>query len=158
MCACSVAKLCPTLCTPWTHQAPLSMGFPRQESWSGLPFPSPGNLSDSRMRLESPAISPALQAGSLLLSHMEAKQITTRYKGRILSFTHNLFSLSLKTHFKKLLGGTVVRSLCFHCWGPGFNPWDSYKLPRFTQDAWCSQKKVEEKRPTLSSTFSRKPS
>ena len=34
--------------TPWTiaHQAPLSMGFPRQESWSGLPFPSPGDLPD----------------------------------------------------------------------------------------------------------------
>ena len=34
--------------TPWTaaRQAPLSMGFPRQEYWSGLPFPSPGNLPD----------------------------------------------------------------------------------------------------------------
>ena len=33
--------------TPWTLacQAPLSMGFPRQEYWSGLPFPSPGDLS-----------------------------------------------------------------------------------------------------------------
>ena len=32
--------------TPWTvaHQAPLSVGFPRQEYWSGLPFPSPGDL------------------------------------------------------------------------------------------------------------------
>ena len=32
--------------TPWivARQAPLSMGFPRQEYWSGLPFPSPGNL------------------------------------------------------------------------------------------------------------------
>ena len=32
--------------TPWTvvHQAPLSMGFSRQEYWSGLPFPSPGDL------------------------------------------------------------------------------------------------------------------
>ena len=32
--------------TPWTvaHQAPLSMGFPRQEYWSGLPFPTPGDL------------------------------------------------------------------------------------------------------------------
>ena len=40
-----VAKLCPTLVAPWTvaHQAPLSMGFSRQEYWSGLPFPSPGN-------------------------------------------------------------------------------------------------------------------
>ena len=35
--------------TPWTvaRQAPLSMGFSRQEYWSGLPFPSPGDLSDS---------------------------------------------------------------------------------------------------------------
>ena len=38
-----VAKLCLTLATPWTAacQAPLSMGFSRQEYWSGLPFPSP---------------------------------------------------------------------------------------------------------------------
>ena len=37
-----VAKSCPTLGTPWTvaHQASLSMGFFRQEYWSGLPFPS----------------------------------------------------------------------------------------------------------------------
>ena len=40
------AKLCPILATPWTVacRAPLSMGFPRQEYWNGLPFPSPGNL------------------------------------------------------------------------------------------------------------------
>ena len=38
-----VAKSCPTLATPWTAacQAPLFMGFSRQEYWSGLPFPSP---------------------------------------------------------------------------------------------------------------------
>ena len=43
-----VAKSCLTLATPWTvaHQAPLSMGFSRQEYWSGLPFPSPGDLPD----------------------------------------------------------------------------------------------------------------
>ena len=42
-----VAKSCPTLATPWTaaHQAPLSMGFPQQEHWTGLPFPPPGDLS-----------------------------------------------------------------------------------------------------------------
>ena len=36
----------PTFVTPWTvaHQSPLSMGFPRQEYWSGLTFPSPGDL------------------------------------------------------------------------------------------------------------------
>ena len=45
---CLVMKLCPTLCTPWTVtcQASLSMGFPRQEYWSGLPFLSPGGLPD----------------------------------------------------------------------------------------------------------------
>ena len=42
--------------TPWTvaNQAPLSMGFSRQEYWSGLPFPSPGNLSDSGIEPASP--------------------------------------------------------------------------------------------------------
>ena len=38
-----VAQSCPTLATPWTaaYQAPLSMGFYRQEYWSGVPLPSP---------------------------------------------------------------------------------------------------------------------
>ena len=42
-----VAKSCPTIATLWTvaHQAPLSMGFPRQEDCSGLPFSSPRKLS-----------------------------------------------------------------------------------------------------------------
>ena len=41
-----VAKSCLPLMTPWTKacQAPLSMGFPRQEYWSGLPFPPPGDV------------------------------------------------------------------------------------------------------------------
>ena len=44
--------------TPWTivHQAPLSMGFSRQEYWSGLPFPSPGNLPDPGIKPRSPAL------------------------------------------------------------------------------------------------------
>ena len=58
-----VTKLCPTLVTPWTvaFQAPLSMGFSRQEYWSELPFPSPGDLPDLGIELRSPA----LQADSL---------------------------------------------------------------------------------------------
>ena len=41
-----VSQLCQLFATPWTvaYQASLSMGFSRQEYWSGLPFPSPGDL------------------------------------------------------------------------------------------------------------------
>ena len=38
------------------HQAPLSMGFPRQEYWSGLPFPSPGGFPDPGIEPGSPAL------------------------------------------------------------------------------------------------------
>ena len=44
--------------TPWTvaYQAPPSMGFSRQEYWSGLPFPSPGDLPDPGIEPRSPAL------------------------------------------------------------------------------------------------------
>ena len=44
--------------TPWTvaHQASLSMGFSRQEYWSGLPFPSPGDLPNPGIEPGSPAL------------------------------------------------------------------------------------------------------
>ena len=65
-----VAKLCPTLscATPWivAHQAPLSMGFPRQKYWNGLLFPSPGDLPDPK----SEPASPAWQVDSLPLSRL----------------------------------------------------------------------------------------
>ena len=46
----------PLFVTPWTeaHQTPLSMEFSRQEYWSGLPFPSPGDLSDPGIKPKSP--------------------------------------------------------------------------------------------------------
>ena len=51
--------------TPWTvaYQAPLSMGFPRQVSWSGLPFPFPEDFPDPGIEPRSP-VSPALAGGS----------------------------------------------------------------------------------------------
>ena len=65
--ACMLIQSCPTLCDPIAvaHQAPLSMGFPRQEYWSQLPFPSPGNIPDPGIE----PTSPELQADSLPLSH-----------------------------------------------------------------------------------------
>ena len=58
-----VAQSCLTLCDPidCNPQAPPSMGFSRQEYWSGLPFPSPGDLPDPGLKPGSPA----LQADSL---------------------------------------------------------------------------------------------
>jgi len=53
-----VAQSYPTLCDPMTvaHQALPSMGFSRQEYWSGLPFPSPGDLPDPEIKPGSPAL------------------------------------------------------------------------------------------------------
>ena len=56
-----------SVATPWTiaHQVPLSRGFPRQEYWSGLSFPSPGDLHKPGIEVTSLV----LQADSLPLSH-----------------------------------------------------------------------------------------
>ena len=67
LCVCAnLLQPCPLFATPWTvaHQAPLSMGFSRQEYQSGLPFPSPGDLPDPGIE-PGALMSPALQAGSL---------------------------------------------------------------------------------------------
>ena len=54
-CVLSRVRLFATL---WTvaRQAPLSMGFPRQEYWGGIPFPSPGDLPDPGIELTAPAL------------------------------------------------------------------------------------------------------
>ena len=54
VCVCSIIQSWSNLETPWTvaHQAPLSMEFSRQEYWSALPFPTPGDLPN-------PGIEPA---------------------------------------------------------------------------------------------------
>ena len=59
--------------TLWTVtcQAPLSMGFSRQEYWSGLPFPSPGDLPNPEIELVS-AASPALQQTLYPLRHLKS--------------------------------------------------------------------------------------
>ena len=65
MLSCSIAS---DSATPQivARQAPLSMEFSRQENWSGLPFPPPGNLPDPGIQLASP---PAFQVDSLPLNH-----------------------------------------------------------------------------------------
>ena len=64
VCGCSLTQSCLTLCSPCTAacHAPLFMGFSRQEYWSGLPFPTPGDLADPGMEPMSLASS-ALAGG-----------------------------------------------------------------------------------------------
>ena len=64
--------------TPWTvaHEAPPTMGFSRQEYWSGLPFPSPGDLPNPGIKPGSPA----LQADALL-SELSRKPSRMREEG-----------------------------------------------------------------------------
>ena len=63
----SHVQLFATLWTIICH-TPLSIGFSREEYWTGLPFPPPEDLSDPGIKLKSP-VSPALKVDSLLLNH-----------------------------------------------------------------------------------------
>ena len=62
--------------TPWTvaYQAPPSMVFSRQQCWSGLPFPSPGNLPDPGIEPGSPAL-----AGRLYLLSQKGSPLSEEY-------------------------------------------------------------------------------
>ena len=64
------AKSCLTLCDPMDCRMPLSMRFFRQEYWSGLPFPLPGDHSDARVEPTSPAL-----AGRLVISEPPVKPL-----------------------------------------------------------------------------------
>ena len=94
-----VAKSCPTLATPRTvaHQAPLFMGFSRQEYWSGLPFPYPGGLPDPGIEPGSPALQtdslPTELKGSLKEACMSSKTwFSISHSGPVEEITSILFS------------------------------------------------------------------
>ena len=75
-----VGQSFPTLCNPIAHQAHLSMEFFRQEYWSGLPFPSPGDLPNPGIKPRSPA----LQADSLLTEPLaKAATFKKTYEERV---------------------------------------------------------------------------
>ena len=70
--------------TPWAvaHQAPLSMGFSRQEYWTGLPFPPPGDLPNSGME----PLSPALEGKFFPTEPSEKPQIIHTYHKKIIKY------------------------------------------------------------------------
>ena len=78
--------------TPWdvTCQAPLSMGFSRQEYWSGLPFPSPGDLPD-----------PGMEPG---FPELQADSLPTEPKGTHLQAWHHEFILYWMLRFSMWQG------------------------------------------------------
>ena len=83
-CCCLVGKSYLTFATPWTvaQQAPLSLGFLRQEYWNGLPFPSPGDLPKPRIKSRSPA----LQADASHLCHLGRLYFLTLFKKFVFIF------------------------------------------------------------------------
>ena len=87
------AQSCPTLLTPQTvaRQAPLSMGFPRQEYWSGSPCPLPGDLPDPGMEFVS--LASAILAGDffttsttwVVLADKQYKRSSFSFSGLLLN-------------------------------------------------------------------------
>ena len=103
---------------PWTvaHQAPLLMGFSRQEYRSGLPFPSPGDLPDPGIELGSPV----LQADSLPLRNQGSLKDGHRFF-KIFSFLHifaiyHLSSLYQEVEIVSLLSEPVDCVACLSQW------------------------------------------
>ena len=83
-------------------QAPLSMGFPRQEYWSGLSFPSPGDLP-------YPGIEPASlewQVDSLPLSHLRSSEVWETVKENV--FQHKFLLINIKLTKKNIAQGLAM--------------------------------------------------
>ena len=97
------------LATPWlvACHSPLSMGFSRQEYWSGSPFPSPEDLPNPGIKPISPS-SPALQADSLPLSHLGSPE------GRTLCSKGHSGDPEFYFIRSETLGVSVYSPLCMH--------------------------------------------
>ena len=102
----SCVQLCATLCTI-ARQAPLSMGFPRQEYWSGLPCPPPGDLTDPGIKPTS-LMSPAL-AGRLFTASTTWEGPFWFYKCPVNLSGWSFFSIfSIFLHYFGLLDMPVI--------------------------------------------------
>ena len=104
-----VAKSCPTLATAWTvaRQAPLSMGFPKHEYWSGLPFPPLRDLPDLGTEPTSSAL-----AGRIFTSEPPGKPTIKQNPNLLNFFTQGLFIASLWHNLMQGIGegGPLIHS------------------------------------------------
>ena len=118
--------------TPWTvtRQAPLSMWFSRQEYWSGLPFPDPGNIPYTRIKLRTPA----LQEYSLL----------SELPGKPMNWISALIKEPRALPCPMWCVGTAKRQPstnqeeCFHHNLPGTSPG---RIQGYPQEEWCQRKR-----------------
>ena len=98
---------CPTLGTPWTaaHQAPLYMGFSRQEYWSGLPCPPPGDLPN-----------PGMDPMSLMSAELAGGFFTTRATWESFYYLLNLQKFISKDQMSKIIFKVIweleLKSIC----------------------------------------------
>ena len=94
---------CPTLCDPKTaaHQAPSSLGFSRQEHWSGLPFPSPMHESESEVAQSCPTLSDPMDCS------LRGSSIHGLFQARVLEWSVIAFS-DIYTSMCKIAGGKLL--------------------------------------------------
>ena len=126
VCVCVCARACAqwfsrvqVLAIPWmvSHQAPLSVGFPRQEYWSGLPRPSPGDLPD-----------PGIESMCLVSPALAGRFFTLVPPGKPLSmfYVYLYIKWSLKGKMKILLGNGrqgEAHPLSAIVWEAAAGPW-----------------------------------
>ena len=99
--------------TPWTvaHQAPLFVGFSRQEYWSGQPFPSPGDLPDTGIEPRSPT----LQADSLPSEPPGAPEFPEPYSELAVCFAYGNVSFPVTPSMHLTLSSPLPMSISLFC-------------------------------------------
>ena len=116
---CSVTPLCGLFVTPWTvaHEAPLSMGFPRQDYWSRLPFPTTGDLPDPGIEPASPALAGGFFTAEPLWKPQQGLACTVAQTPG-LEGTRNTFHQEERRGSEAQLSSSQAPPLRL-CWGPG---------------------------------------
>ena len=137
----SCVRLCATL-QAVASQAPLFVEFSRQEYWNGLLCPPWGDLSWPRDRTRISHVHLRWWVGSLPLTplgkplyHLSPYLNVENECGEC----RQTMGLVLNKPLREFPGGPVVRTLHFHCWGPGFDHWSGNWDPT-SHAAWPKNK------------------